>query len=96
MQDRVESLITEVIRPLVKADGGEIELVSVEHDIVTVRLSQACGGCPGAPYTRSGLIEPLLRKGLGRDVVVKLQRAATRPDIPSALRRPPPPASDDD
>lgn len=90
MRDQVEALITELIRPLVAADGGEIELVSVDGDTVIVRLSQACGGCPGAPYTRAGLIEPVLRKGLGRDISVQLQRAATRPAIPSALRRPPP------
>lgn len=96
MRDRVESLIAEVVRPLVRADGGEIELVSVDEDTVTVRLSQACGGCPGAPYTRSGVIEPLLRKGLGREIHVKLQRAATRPAIPSALKMPPPATGDGD
>ena len=90
MRNEVEALISEVIRPLIEADGGAIELVAVDDETVIVRLSQACGGCPGAPYTRSGLIEPLLRKGLGRDVRVKLQRAATRPAIPSALKMPPP------
>lgn len=90
MRNEVEALISDVIRPLVEADGGAIELVAVDEETVIVRLSQACGGCPGAPYTRSGLIEPVLQKGLGRNVRVKLQRAATRPAIPSAMKMPPP------
>ena len=96
MRNEVEALISEVIRPLVEADGGAIELVAVDEDTVIVRLSQACGGCPGAPYTRSGLIEPVLRRGLGRDIRVKLQRAATRPAIPSAMKMPPPRDDSDD
>ncbi len=89
VRDRVEALIEDLVRPLVEADGGGIELVAVDDRTVTVRLSRACAGCPGAPYTRSGVIEPVLRRVLGEHVQVVLQRAPTRPDIPSALKRAP-------
>ncbi len=49
MQSRVQAVI-EHIRPMLQADGGDIELVSVveETGVVSVRLQVACRGCPGA------------------------------------------------
>lgn len=82
VRGEVEALLEDLVRPLVEADGGGIELVSVDRNVVTVRLTRACGGCPGAPYTRSGLIEPVLRRALGPRLVVRLERAVTRPSSP--------------
>lgn len=41
------------IRPLLQADGGDIELVSVDESsgAVSVRLQGACRGCPSAAIT---------------------------------------------
>jgi Fe-S cluster biogenesis protein NfuA len=41
------------IRPLLQADGGDIELVSVDESsgAVSVRLQGACRGCPSAAMT---------------------------------------------
>ena len=45
--------VIEQIRPMLQADGGDIELVDVEPEegIVKVRLTGACGGCPMAQMT---------------------------------------------
>ena len=40
----IEKALTE-IRPFLQADGGDISLISVEEDIVTVKLLGACIGC---------------------------------------------------
>ncbi len=37
--------IIEHLRPYIMGDGGDIEFVSLENDIVTVRLLGACVGC---------------------------------------------------
>lgn len=38
-----------LVRPALQADGGDIQLVSVEEDgTVKVRLKGACAGCPHA------------------------------------------------
>ena len=45
------------VAPIVRADGGEIDLVEVTADgLVRVRLRRACAGCPGAQYTVHGLL----------------------------------------
>ncbi len=50
MKEKVKSAI-EKIRPMLMADGGDIELVDVEDGVVKVRLQGACAGCPGAQMT---------------------------------------------
>ena len=51
MKEKVQAAI-EKIRPMLKADGGDVELVDVTDDgIVQVRLQGACSGCPMSQMT---------------------------------------------
>ena len=60
---RVQAVIDK-IRPLLQADGGDIELVSVDEQtgIVSVQLQGACKGCPGAAMTLKMGVERHLRE----------------------------------
>lgn len=57
----VEKALTE-IRPFLNQDGGDIELVSVENDIVTVRLSGACVACSVNQMTLKSGVEMTIKK----------------------------------
>lgn len=75
MSDRrteIQKALAELIRPLVEADGGTIELVGFDDDTVTVKLGDACAGCPGQNLTKAHVIEPVLRRALGTDIHVKI------------------------
>jgi Fe-S cluster biogenesis protein NfuA len=61
MQQRVESALDEV-RPALRMDGGDVELVSVDGGVVSVRLLGACGGCPMATMTLVGFVEERLKQ----------------------------------
>lgn len=39
------------IRPALQADGGDVELIDVVGNVVRVRLTGACGGCPMSQMT---------------------------------------------
>ena len=53
----------EEIRPMLQADGGDVELVEVTEDgIVRVRLQGACKGCPMSQMTLKNGIERLLKE----------------------------------
>lgn len=52
----------EELRPHLKADGGDCELVSVEGNLVTVRLHGACVGCQLSGATLNGVQERLIGK----------------------------------
>lgn len=57
----VEEAVTE-IKPWLQADGGDIELVAIENDLVKVRLKGACAGCPMAQMTLRNGVENYLKK----------------------------------
>jgi Fe-S cluster biogenesis protein NfuA len=61
MREQVENVISQ-IRPMLQADGGDIELVDVEDGVVKVRLRGACAGCPGAQMTLKMAVERKLKE----------------------------------
>jgi Fe-S cluster biogenesis protein NfuA len=61
MKEKVEKAI-EKIRPLLQADGGDIELVDVREGKVFVRLLGACGGCPMARMTLTQGVEKVIKE----------------------------------
>jgi Fe-S cluster biogenesis protein NfuA len=62
LRERVEQALDRV-RPMLVADGGNVELVEVTAEgVVTVRLMGACGGCPMATMTLKQGIEYTLKK----------------------------------
>jgi Fe-S cluster biogenesis protein NfuA len=64
MKEKVQEAIDK-IRPMLKADGGDVELVEVEEDgVVKVRLVGACAGCPMSQMTLKNGIERMLKKDI--------------------------------
>ncbi len=63
LESRVESAL-ETIRPYLKADGGDVELVKItEEGIVEVKLTGACTNCPMSSMTlRAGVERALIRE----------------------------------
>jgi len=57
----VEKALTE-IRPFLNSDGGDIELISVEDNIVRVRLSGACVSCSVNQMTLKSGVEMTIKK----------------------------------
>jgi NifU-like protein len=64
----IEQSIDE-LRPLLKRDGGDCELVDVEGDKVLIRLSGSCVGCQAASVTIEGVQQRLADK-VGRPLRV--------------------------
>jgi len=61
VKERVEAVLAK-IRPAIQADGGDVELVGISEDnVVTVRLTGACVGCPMSELTLKGGIERILK-----------------------------------
>ena len=61
MKEQVEKAL-EKIRPSLRVDGGDVELVGVEEGVVSVKLVGACGGCPMSQMTLKNGIERLLKE----------------------------------
>lgn len=69
-------LLAGPIGALAESHGGSIELVSVEHDNVNVRLLGACHGCPAAASTLHDNLQRELRRRSGRKVAVHSENSS--------------------
>jgi Fe-S cluster biogenesis protein NfuA len=56
--------VIELLRPAMNADGGDVELISIEGGVVSVRLKGTCLVCPSSSLTIKHGIESTLREHL--------------------------------
>ena len=63
MKEKIKETIDK-IRPMLQADGGDVEFVDFEDGVVKVRLKGACAGCPMSQMTLKNGIEQLLKKSI--------------------------------
>ena len=63
MKEKVQQVI-EKLRPMLQADGGDVELVEVDDGVVKVRLQGACAGCPMSQMTLKMGIEKVLKQAV--------------------------------
>jgi len=61
LQKQVEDALDK-IRPMLQADGGDVEFVELDGNVVKVRLTGACAGCPMAQITLKRGIETRIQK----------------------------------
>ncbi len=60
--DRVESVLEQQVRPDLRADGGDVVVVSIDDDnILQVRLMGACQGCSSSIMTLTMRVEATLK-----------------------------------
>ena len=61
MREKIEGILEE-IRPYLRAEGGDVELVDVDNDVVKVKLMGACGGCPMAGLTLQRVVAQAIKR----------------------------------
>lgn len=61
MKEKIQEAIDK-IKPMLQADGGDVEFVDYEDGIVKVRLQGACAGCPMSQMTVKNGIERMLKQ----------------------------------
>ncbi len=59
--DQLLKVMKEVVAPLIRADGGEVYVIAVEANHLSLHLAGRYAGCPGAPLVVRGIIEPAIR-----------------------------------
>lgn len=66
----VQSVLQEV-RPVLIADGGDVELYDVEGDVVKVVLKGACGSCASSTATLKNAIEVRIKERVSPSMIVE-------------------------
>ncbi|MBP5976653.1 Fe-S cluster assembly protein NifU [Brasilonema sp. CT11] len=67
----IQKVLDEEVRPVLMADGGDVELYDVDGDSVKVLLQGACGSCSSSTATLKIAIESRLRDRVSKDLVVE-------------------------
>ncbi len=67
----IQQTINEQIRPALRAHGGNIELIDIEGDKVTVAFRGICAQCHLAEFTMKDVVETKLREFVSEDIVVE-------------------------
>ena len=68
---KIEDVLEREIKPTLKKDGGDIELVDVDGDFVTVSLRGACSGCQSSQTTLKEYVEKKLREQVIDTLIVE-------------------------
>ena len=59
---KIEEILDRTIRPGLRGDGGDIEVVTLQQNILTVAFQGACGGCPSSTMGTLNAIEGILQQ----------------------------------
>ncbi len=68
----VEEILDRTIRPGLQADGGDIEVISLENNQLKILYQGACGGCPSSMMGTLDAIQNILQQELGNDDLMVL------------------------
>jgi NifU-like protein len=68
---KIEEVLEREIKPTLKKDGGDIELIDVDGDFVTVSLRGACAGCQSSRTTLKVYVEKKLREQVSDSLIVE-------------------------
>ena len=68
----IDSLINHAIRPGLKMDGGDIDLVAFSDNKLTIKYKGACGSCPSSTTTTLRFIEQTLKSKINANIRVAL------------------------
>ena len=67
----IEDVIDREIRPALRQDGGDLELVDVDGNTVKVRFRGACSGCLVSQVTLKDVVEARLKDNVSQSIVVE-------------------------
>ena len=68
---KINTVIEEQISPQLQKDGGDIELVDIEGNVVKVRLIGVCSSCKNASMTLKGFVESILKEKVDSEITVE-------------------------
>ncbi len=67
---KIQEVLEKEIRPSLQQDGGDVELIDLDGDVVKIALRGLCSSCPSSALTKNG-IENKLRELVHSDLAVQ-------------------------
>ncbi|MBF0484312.1 MAG: NifU family protein [Candidatus Omnitrophica bacterium] len=70
--EEIKKIIDTEIRPMLQRDGGDLNIISYENNILKIHYEGACHGCPHAAYGTLKFIEMILKEKINPDITVEM------------------------
>ena len=67
---KIGKVLEQQISPQLQKDGGDIELVDIEGDVVKVKLIGVCSACKNASMTLKNFVEAELKEKVDKNIIV--------------------------
>ena len=67
---RIESVLDDYVRPMLRRDGGDLELIDIKDMNIYVELRGTCAACASASQTLKHLVERTLKEQVDGDIRV--------------------------
>jgi len=67
----IESVIDEEVRPMLQADGGDVQLLDIDKTTVVVKFLGMCSNCPSSHLTLQNVVQTKLQEKVDPEIVVK-------------------------
>ncbi|MDR0677969.1 MAG: NifU family protein [Holosporaceae bacterium] len=67
---KITEVVDQHIRPSLNLDGGDIDIVSLDGNILSVKLQGVCSKCPHAQETLQHSIRRTLHQFVSEDLIV--------------------------
>ena len=68
---KIGKVLEQQISPQLQKDGGDIEFVDIDGDVVKVKLIGVCSGCKNASMTLKNFVEAELKEKVDRNITVE-------------------------
>lgn len=68
---KISKVIEQQISPQLQKDGGDIELIDIEGNVVKVKLTGMCSGCKNAAMTLKNFVETILKDKVDSAITVE-------------------------
>lgn len=64
MLDKIKELVEKEVNPMLAMHGGSCEIVDLNDNTVSIKLTGGCRGCPGKQMTFVNGIKPFLLENI--------------------------------
>lgn len=68
---KIEEILDRTIRPGLQGDGGDLEVISYENKLLSIRYEGACGTCPSSIAGTLQAIESILQSEFNPEIQVR-------------------------
>jgi Fe-S cluster biogenesis protein NfuA len=70
--EKIKGIINHEIRPFLQRDGGDLTIVSLKDNVLTIDYQGACGCCPHAKMGTLMMIEETLKEKYNPAIKVQI------------------------